>query len=254
MVEAAVAPTKTSFLPDLLAFSLGLLCAWYLDWNTTDLVWSLWLSSLVLGYLTIISIMAAGVLLATHVAKNTAIPENKSSTVKGVGIGVGLFLFVFFTFHFCGFHAGHAVFLNTFFPLEGIEKNTFDAAFMNPFLLWYTVITKIMPLFGLFLIPVAIAERHALLRPYYRARAYVQKQTETVDGGPMNLMLPAMSNKNNPLKEAIAGPYINVIRMHILIFVFAGISAIGLDSFAVFALVYAVYFFPWRRLGLFKKA
>jgi hypothetical protein len=41
-------------------------------------------------------------------------------------------------------------------------------------------------------------------------------------------------------------PYLNVVRLHLLIFAFAAVSAAGLESFGVFALVYAVYFFPWR--------
>jgi hypothetical protein len=36
--------------PDLLAFIMGLGVAWFLKWETTDLVWSLWLWSLALGY------------------------------------------------------------------------------------------------------------------------------------------------------------------------------------------------------------
>jgi hypothetical protein len=42
------------------------------------------------------------------------------------------------------------------------------------------------------------------------------------------------------------GAYVNVIRMHLLIFFFAGASFAGLESFVVYAVVYAVYFFPWR--------
>jgi hypothetical protein len=36
--------------------------------------------------------------------------------------------------------------------------------------------------------------------------------------------------------------------MHLLIFFCAGVSAVGLDDFAVYAFVYAVYFLPWRLL------
>jgi hypothetical protein len=36
--------------PAALAFAGGLAVAWFADWETTDLVWSLWLSSLVVGY------------------------------------------------------------------------------------------------------------------------------------------------------------------------------------------------------------
>ena len=46
-------------------------------------------------------------------------------------------------------------------------------------------------------------------------------------------------------------PYKNVIRMHLLIFFFAFAHFAKLESFWVYAAVYAVYFFPWRLL---KKA
>jgi hypothetical protein len=45
-------------------------------------------------------------------------------------------------------------------------------------------------------------------------------------------------------------PYKNVIRMHLLIFFFAFAHFMRLENFAVYAVVYAVYFFPW---GLLKK-
>ena len=40
--------------PDALAFALGLGLAWSTGWKTADLVWSLWLSSLTIGYATIV--------------------------------------------------------------------------------------------------------------------------------------------------------------------------------------------------------
>jgi hypothetical protein len=44
----------------------------------------------------------------------------------------------------------------------------------------------------------------------------------------------------------LAEPYRNVMRMHGLIFFFFFVHFIGLENFAVYAVVYAVYFFPWR--------
>ena len=41
-------------------------------------------------------------------------------------------------------------------------------------------------------------------------------------------------------------PYKNVIRMHLLIFFFAAVHFAKIENFAVYAVVYAVYFFPWR--------
>jgi hypothetical protein len=40
--------------PDALAFAVGLAVAWWTRWNAGDLVWSLWLSSFVVGYSTIV--------------------------------------------------------------------------------------------------------------------------------------------------------------------------------------------------------
>ena len=52
-LPAMTMPASTSrffrVLPDFAAFALGLSLAYGLDWQTTDLVWGLWLGSLVLG-------------------------------------------------------------------------------------------------------------------------------------------------------------------------------------------------------------
>jgi hypothetical protein len=37
-----------------------------------------------------------------------------------------------------------------------------------------------------------------------------------------------------------------VVRLHLLIFFFAAAHFLKLESFLVYAVVYAVYFFPWR--------
>ena len=45
--------------PDVLAFAGGLGVAWWAKWQTRDLVWSLWLSSLVVGYATLVWLLTA---------------------------------------------------------------------------------------------------------------------------------------------------------------------------------------------------
>jgi hypothetical protein len=47
-----------SAFPDFVAFAIGLGVAWALRWRTTDLIWSLWLSSLVVGYALIVWALA----------------------------------------------------------------------------------------------------------------------------------------------------------------------------------------------------
>ncbi|MDQ5978608.1 MAG: hypothetical protein QG602_1582, partial [Verrucomicrobiota bacterium] len=50
--------------PDALGFVGGLALAWYAGWQTADLVWSLWLSSLAVGYAMIVwSVFSPAVLL-----------------------------------------------------------------------------------------------------------------------------------------------------------------------------------------------
>ena len=82
---------------------------------------------------------------------------------------------------------------------------------------------------------------------------------------PFVLMTLISRARDFPLgHKAMAGssvmfqPYLNVIRMHILIFVFAGLQFAHLAHFALFPIL-LFYFFPWRvfnreRKGLASEA
>ena len=110
-------PTWGRVLPDALAFALGLGVAWTMGWKTTELVWSLWLCSLVLGYLTILSTIGGGLCIGIKVVAAPEVPkEHRFAAILG-GAALALFFLAFFSLHFCGFHAGHAVFLSGFFPV-----------------------------------------------------------------------------------------------------------------------------------------
>jgi hypothetical protein len=62
---------------------------------------------------------------------------------------------------------------------------------------------------------------------------------ETTVGHPINVIADAGSG--------FLKPYRNVFRMHLLIFFFIFASWAKFENSAVYAVVYAVYFFPWRR-------
>src|SRR3954469_4512105 len=101
---------------DGLAFVVGLGMAWYFQWETRDLVWSLWLSSLVIGYAMIVwSIFGTGIFVAWKAARepNSLQSESKGKVaiVGAILLGGGLFMLAFFTVHFGGFHYVHSVFL-----------------------------------------------------------------------------------------------------------------------------------------------
>jgi hypothetical protein len=110
--------------PDALAFVAGLAIAWFAKWETTDLVWSLWLSSLVGGYSMIVWTVTKSLRKFSFAALQTDTPEKTKGIVLGGGILLvgSLFMLAFFNVHFGGFHLGHSIFLSSFFPIYPHEK------------------------------------------------------------------------------------------------------------------------------------
>ena len=232
-------PSPTSVLPDLAAFCIGVASARLLGWTTTDLVWSLWLSSLVLGYLSILSVIGEGVTIGCMVVFNPTFPAQDRGKAILAGSGVALFLVGFFSLHFCGFHSVHAAFLSSFFPLPGAANRAVGNMGMNPFKVLGTAVHVLMPTYGIFLIPMMIAER----RIAFGWIGTVAAKWNRLDPAQGLAQLFGASGASG--HDLISRPYLNVVRMHLLIFFFAICHALKVDSFPVFVVVYAVYFFPW---------
>ena len=71
---------------------------------------------------------------------------------------------------------------------------------------------------------------------------------------PTNLFPPTKKDgAKHPMENLMAGPYKNVIRMHLLIFFFAFCHFMKVESFLVYAVVYSVYFFPWSTVKSLLK-
>ncbi|MBX7246302.1 MAG: hypothetical protein K1X53_12470 [Candidatus Sumerlaeaceae bacterium] len=236
-------PAFRTIAPDLVAFGIGLGMAWFFHWKTTDLVWSLWLGSLVLGYLTILSTIAGGVYIGITVLLRGEMSARARLGLGALGATVALFFLGFFSLHFCGFHAGHAGFLSHFFPLDGVPPTAFFEGFMNPFVLWKAAIQYVVPLYGLFLIPVVIAERRNVFDSILEARRAMKQFPENAK---VDQLAQDRIGRAKTTKDAFSRPYVNVIRMHLLIFFFAFCQMLKVESFFVYAVVYFVYFFPWR--------
>lgn len=219
--------------PDAVAFAAGLAVAWWLGWNTTDLVWSLWLSSLVVGYALIVWNVTAPLReTAGNMARDRgdlAGPGAKVATLVLLGGGT-LFGLAFFTVHFGGFHFVHSVFLSVFFPIEvhGQPVRGFPTL---------AVYAEVVRSYWWFLPVAFLAERAAFRAP----SPHVPPDTAVT---PEAIARRKAAATNAPM----LAPYKNVIRMHLLIFFFAGAHFAKLENFAVYAVVYAVYFFPWRLL------
>lgn len=212
MSTEAASPSASrwaSAWPDALAFVGGLGLAWFGGWQTKDLVWSLWVSSLLVGYALIVwSIFSTPEAQLPPVELSVSAGEQELGSIMPV-FG-RLFLLAFFTVHFGGFHYVHSIFLNGFFPIAGTKASWPSLA------LFWQVIAGFWP----FVLVTAVAERRSFRR---------------------GMVLAANGS-------ALAAPYRNVVRLHLLIFFFAFAHFARLDNFAVYAVVYAVYFFPWRLL------
>lgn len=223
--------------PDALAFAGGLALARLNHWETRDLVWSLWLSSLVVGYAMIVwSIFGPAVFIGTKAwgdrAMRQGVPMGPAVAGGAVLLVGGLFLLAFFTVHFGMFHFVHSVFLNAFFPVEPGMKGPSAA-------LYGRVLSAYWP----FVLVAAVAERKAF-------RLAQPEPTEPEDTA-VTVAAIATRQARNAEKGGMTGmmaPYKNVVRLHLLIFFFAFAHFAQFGGFAVYAVVYAVYFFPWRMV------
>jgi len=236
-------PSFEMILPDVAAFALGLATARMLGWNTTDLVWSLWLSSLVLGYVSILSVIGKGFFIGSAVVFSAQFPAQYRAKAILIGSSLALFVLAFFSVHFCGFHAVHAGFLSSFFPPDGVPKQAFGSVSFNPVRLFGNAFAYLMPKYGFFLIPVVVAERRVL---FGSLSALMQARRQPASDQYIGQLLSAAGASAHGL---FSRPYLNVVRMHLLIFFFAICHALKIDSFPVFVVVYAVYFFPWSIFG-----
>ena len=180
---------------DLFAFAGTVACATIFRWQARDIIWGLWISSLTVGYATIVSNVVRGV--------RTVLGSYRVLAVIG-----GLGTLAFFTFHFGMFHFVHAVFLSGFFPLEGAGEGPFN---------FLGTVAKSAVSFW----PLIVA-------------SFLSRLSDIFPGS------PAPSDK-----DSFAAPYANVIRMHLLIFVFAGLHMADLSRLAILP-VLAAYFFPWK--------
>ncbi|MDD3179752.1 MAG: DUF6498-containing protein [Opitutaceae bacterium] len=208
--------------PDALAFAGGLGLAWWGRWQTRDLVWSLWLSSLLVGYATIVWTIFRPVAAKMQDARGHGQPLLAQAGQGGLLLAGGLLLLAFFTIHFGMFHFVHSVFLNLFFPLSQGQRGPPDTAG------YFQVLCDYWP----FVFVTGLAERGV-----FRARPRPEAP------GPAN---QAGGRKPHLVNgDAMAAPYKNVVRLHLLIFFFAFASFAKLANFWVYTVIYAVYFFPW---------
>ena len=229
-----VIPTETntegwaSSWPDAVAFAIGLAVAWWARWSAGDLIWSLWLSSFVVGYSTIVWMIVQPASEFAELAWRDRVilrgnPRAIAAFVLILLVGVAFFL-GFFTIHFGGFHYVHSQILISFFPIETGHGRATNANMST----YVEIVRRYWP----FLPSAFIAHRAAFMRKPFSIES--QKS------------LSLTGTQNRRFGELFSEPYRNVMRMHVLMFFFFFAHFARLENFAVYAVIYAVYFFPWR--------
>lgn len=274
-----MANSKKDILTDLGLFAVTAGLAWYEGWTARDLLWGLWISSLVLGYSHIIAaigsalargdagvlnggtkkagpdlpvelqtiIMDVFLLFAAYMFFGRSGPLRFMLLITAPGLAISVlslarrraallsarkafrvvmilpacvFLLGFFTLHFGGFHLVHSMILQGFFPLiEGVEH----VKFLN--------------------------EQAGLSLALARTSLY--------EYWPFVLAcaLSRLSSYRSDMAEfssaSLFRPYLNVMRMHLLIFAVSLIGMAGFKKFALDAAMYIaifVYFFPFSTI------
>jgi hypothetical protein len=262
-----------AILLNLALFVLTLLLAVYFSWSVTDLVWSLWVSSLMLGYAfiitSIIGMFAGGDIHAVVGAAPVvplvlvvlpmniflafvllivfgfsliplvyllivvfSAPFSLDETLRrrlGLGFLPGnevfvvrlitmlpytLFMLGFFSFHFLFFHAIHSLFLNGFFPL--VPKDPFNLNLPQMLEYFKTLFITAISRYWVFVVISALSGIGSFIN------AFEARTT-----------------------NMLFRPYVNVIRMHVMIIVFGLLGEAKVVAYALFPLLF-FYFFPFR--------
>ncbi len=229
---------RNETLRDIISFAATVSIAAWQGWAAKDIIWGLWISSLLIGYSFIVVMIVSSYLHGSIPMRKGSASSNvrarglrEPDGVEGNNAGrtfgrtplgrvllapAALFMLGFFTLHFGGFHFVHGLFLNGFFPL--VE--------------WSPAGGSPGGVFGGITIVVGTALAEYWPFVLFSAVSRFGDYRE------------ALGAKGEP---NMFRPYLNVVRMHLLIFVFAGLHAAGLESYAVYP-VLLFYFFPVRSI------
>jgi len=196
-------------------------------WSASDLMWGLWISSLTLGYgtivLSIVGPLAIGepsLLLRpkSRVKKsrpqtNPVTPPFHPQIAYLFFVPIVVFMLGFFTVHFGGFHLGHAMFLNQFYPL--VPRDDLPQTIGGLANHFGAIVSTALALYWPFVLLSALSMRRGFREAW-------------------------SGSGSNPMMR----PYVNVIRMHLMIFVMAGSVNAGLSDYVLYAAM-ILYFFPF---------
>ena len=265
----------SSIIIDLISFILVVALAAYNEWKAKDLLWSLWISSLSVGYLTLL----AG--FAGNLAKGRVIDyvPRKADSGKGGKNPPGVILAVFFLIPIVGFFGFsiisgiYAVFalisvIVAFYKFK-MEQGGEKAGILINFIINFPPSIFILAFFTVhfggfhFVHSIFLNGFYPLVegKPFGKTpdQTFIMF-VNTIELCLKNYWLFIFASAATffaSISSAFKGesgnfmfePYKNVIRMHIMIFVIAFAGAAGLHDNILYAILF-LYFFP---VSLFFK-
>ncbi|MEE4329823.1 MAG: DUF6498-containing protein [Wenzhouxiangella sp.] len=232
-----------TIVPDLIGCAVALLLAWSLGWRTGDLIWSMWLASLAIGYSLILWNLFGPASGFFGTAGRDMRSEGMATGLPAALFG-NLFLLAFFTVHFGGFHWGHSIFVNGFYPITPDATGSGPGSLGSPTPSEYWVVVKT---YGWFLPLAFLAQRGLFSTADKKSSTNPSLQAESAND-------TARAHRRNRSLPRNAGAvdmgaaYKGVVKLHLLIFFLFGADAVGLPEFLSFTVVYLVYFLPWTAV------
>lgn len=227
------------YLTNLILFIASIIYSYHFELTTTDLVWSFWISSLVLGYSYILMklFIQQKILFRDYFTKILEVELSNNVILRYIILPLlmvfpTIFLLSFFTIHFGFFHMGHALFLGSIFPLDIIGKIDFNF-FESPerFSLIVVLVKAFFPL----IIMTAINDKK-LLNVF--KSLFVNSHHE-------------LRKNHKEMGKLLFYPYIRVIKIHFLIFLTLALKSINIHDFWMYFIIFSFLYFPfsdfWKK-------
>lgn len=222
-----------SYFTELFLFSFSLAAAYFIGWSNTDLIWSLWITSLVVGYVTIFRTTVAPLTLLAKLIRSPedgkkfrelpATTKLKIAIFVLFFIPISLFYVVFLSFHFFFFHFFIAYWLQGLMPHSGIT-DILDDANGGQFYVYFQIIKTLLLSYWIIVIEKLIFD--------YR--------TNWKSG----------SNKATPVQqnffsfEGLTRPYVQVMRILALMLLLFWLHETGINQYLIYAVIFSLFFFP----------
>lgn len=226
------------YFTELVLFFFALAAAYFIGWNNTDLIWSFWITSLVVGYVTIFRTSVAPLSMLTKLILSPedgkkfrelpATTKLKIAIFVLFFIPISLFYVVFLSFHFCIFHILIAYWLQVLMPHSGIADILADAN-SGEFYISIQIIKTLLMSYWIIVLQKLIFD----YRTYWKSG----------------------SNKVSPVQqnffsfEGLKRPYIQVVRIIALMVLLFWLNSIEANQYLIYVVIYSLFFFPMPTYG-----